>query len=606
MRINRFALATALAFTLALQTFRANEPARLLIHHISPAVSTICIANSDGTGERPLLGASTLDYNAVFSPDGVWVAFTSERNGSADLYRVRADGSGLEQVTSDSAYDDQASWSPDGSKLAFVSSRGSGMTDIWTLDLTIKAARNVTSNAGGDFRPSWSPDGQWIAFSSDRDTAIERDAPEWEHLQRTSIYVIHPDGQGLRRITNGERYTGSPRWSPDGKRIVFYEMNVVDTHKARGAQQAQIESQIFSVDVATGARQEHASGLGLKVSPQFLSNDRVGYVLKGGSEAGIRYSSGQRGPSGEVRNPSWSGDGSRVVYDRGRGADRRAYEPLQRVFSRLASFELFHLASMSAYSHDGRRLALSERVIVDGVSSNNVQGVKVMAADGSQGHRIFFEPKTAAMSPKWSPDDRSIVVGVGGGFQTRNTPARIVMMNTDGSNVRTLTSAPGAGFPSLSPDGKRLVFRVWGSGADERGLRVLTLASGEITRLTSSEYDTFPGWSPTADLIAFSSWRGGDYDIYTIRPDGSGEKRLTTSPGNDAHSSWSLDGQYLMFSSSRMGFKDEAPLFDGQPQPYGEIFLMRADGSDQRQITDDQWEDGPGTWRPSTPTSTRP
>ena len=60
-----------------------------------------------------------------------------------------------------------------------------------------------------------------------------------------------------------------------------------------------------------------------------------------------------------------------------------------------------------------------------------------------------------------------------------------------------------------------------------------------------------------------------------------------------------------MFSSSRMGFKDEAPLFDGQPQPYGEIFVMRADGSDQRQITDNQWEDGPGTWRPLTPASTR-
>jgi Tol biopolymer transport system component len=75
---------------------------------------------------------------------------------------------------------------------------------------------------------------------------------------------------------------------------------------------------------------------------------------------------------------------------------------------------------------------------------------------------------------------------------------------------------------------------------------------------------------------------------------------LTTAAGNDAHSSWSPDGQYLMFSSSRTGFKDEAPLFDGQPQPYGEIFVMRADGSDQRQITDNQWEDGPGTWRPST------
>jgi Tol biopolymer transport system component len=78
---------------------------------------------------------------------------------------------------------------------------------------------------------------------------------------------------------------------------------------------------------------------------------------------------------------------------------------------------------MATYSHDGRWLALSERVIVDGVNSNDVQSVKVMAADGSQGQRIFFEPKTAAMSPKWSPDDQSIVVGVGRGLP-RSTTAR--------------------------------------------------------------------------------------------------------------------------------------------------------------------------------------
>jgi Tol biopolymer transport system component len=135
MRTYRLALIPALAFTVTFGTFRADEPARLLIHHIGPAVSTIHVANADGTGERPLLTASALDYNAMFSPDGQWVAFTSERDGSADLYRVRADGSGLERLTTDSAYDDQAAWSPDGSRLTFVSSRGSGTTDIWTLDL---------------------------------------------------------------------------------------------------------------------------------------------------------------------------------------------------------------------------------------------------------------------------------------------------------------------------------------------------------------------------------------------------------------------------------------------------------------------------------------
>jgi Tol biopolymer transport system component len=587
-------------------SLRADDAARLLIHRIGPSVATIHIARADGSEERPVLSGTALDYNATLSPDGQWVAFTSERDGSADLYRVRVDGSALERLTADAAYDDQAAWSPDATRLAFVSTRGSGTTEIWTLDVETRTAHNLTAAAGGDFRPSWSPDGTWIAFSSDRGTAIERDAPEWEHLQRSSIYVIRPNGQALRRLTMGDRFTGSPRWSPDGARIVFYEMDVVDTHKARGGRQSQISSQIVSVDVETGARQEHSSGPGLKVSPQFLGNNRIGYLLKGGSEPGIRYSTGERGSAGEIRNPSWTRDGTRVVYDRGRSlADRRLYDPLQRLFSRDSVFELSHLASMGAYSHDGRRLALRERVIINGVDSNNVQGVKVMAADGTDGRRIFFEENTAAMSPQWSPDDRSLVVGVGGGFQTRNTPARIVMMQADGSNPRTLTSASGAGFPSMSPDGKRLVFRIWGPGPDERGLRILSLDTGAIARLTSSEYDTFPGWSPAGDVIAFSSWRNGDYDIYTIRPDGTGVKQLTTTAGNDAHSSWSPDGQYLMFSSSRFGFKDEAPLFDGQPQPYGEIFVMRADGSDQRQLTDNQWEDGPGTWRPSSASPTR-
>jgi TolB protein len=203
------------------------------------------------------------------------------------------------------------------------------------------------------------------------------------------------------------------------------------------------------------------------------------------------------------------------------------------------------------------------------------------------------------MAPRWSPDGRQLVFGVSGDFSSRGISGRIVEMNADGSNLRVLTTGAGAGFPSFSPDGGRLVFRVWGKAEDERGLRILTLATGAVTRLTGSDYDTFPGWSPRGDLIAFTSWRNDDFDIYTIRPDGTGLKRLTTTPGNDAHSSWSPDGKWLMFASSRLGFKDEAPLSDDQSQPYGEIFVMRADGSEQRAITDNQWEDGPGAWPPA-------
>jgi TolB protein len=573
----------------------AADQHRLLIHRIGPSAATFYMARADGSEQRAILAQSALDYNASPSPDGRWILFTSERGGSADIYRVRTDGSSLERLTEDPAYDDQASWSPDGTKIAFVSSRGSGTTDIWTLDLRTKAIRNVTVVQGGDFRPSWSPDGRWITFSSDRGTEIERDLPEWEHLQRTSIYVVHPDGSGLRRLTHGEHFAGSPKWSADAKRVVFYELDVIDTHKVRGGRQSQVNSQIVSIDLEKGIRHEHTSGPGLKVSPQFLAGDRIGYLLKAGPNPGIAYTTGERGALGDVRSPAWSSDGGSVVYSRGlSGTGRRNYSALQSLFSGNTAFHLRHLQSLAAFSYDGRRLAISERT----GEMNTDFAIIVMNTDGTSRQQVFYEKGRAAMGPQWSHDGTWMVFGLGGGFETRNTPARIMLMKPDGSEARTLTTGPGAGFPSLSPDGTRLVFRVWGPAPEDRGLRILTLDGGTITRLTDSEYDTFPGWSPKGDVIAFSSWRNGDYDIYTIRPDGTGLKQLTTTKGNDAHSSWSPDGEFLMFSSSRFGFKDEAPLYDGQPQPYGEIFVMKADGSDQRQLTDNQWEDGPGAWEP--------
>ena len=117
-----------------------------------------------------------------------------------------------------------------------------------------------------------------------------------------------------------------------------------------------------------------------------------------------------------------------------------------------------------------------------------------------------------------------------------------------------------------------------------------------ITTLTSG-YDNFPLWSPRGDLIMFSKLDKGDYEIFTIKPDGTGERRLTSSPGNDAHQGWSPDGERIVFASSRMGFKDEV-IYTDAPQPYGELFVMRSDGTGVEQLTDNQWEDGTPAWQP--------
>ena len=129
--------------------------------------------------------------------------FTSDRSGSADIYRVRLDGRDLERLTDSPAFDDQAALSPDNGSLAFVSSRG-GATDIYIMDLASREIRNLTNAPGGDFRPSWSPDGRTIAFSSDRATGFPHQgypgpAGKWEHVQAAGVCALHVSGAACLR-----------------------------------------------------------------------------------------------------------------------------------------------------------------------------------------------------------------------------------------------------------------------------------------------------------------------------------------------------------------------------------------------------------------------
>jgi Tol biopolymer transport system component len=114
-----------------------------------------------------------------------------------------------------------------------------------------------------------------------------------------------------------------------------------------------------------------------------------------------------------------------------------------------------------------------------------------------------------------------------------------------GAGFREVTRGPNNnGFPSMAPDGKRIVYRSFGPEGD--GLRIMNIETNAITTLTKG-YDNFPLWSPRGDLIVFSRQAEGDYEIYTVKPDGTGVKRLTFSHGNDAHMAWSPDGEQIAF-----------------------------------------------------------
>jgi Tol biopolymer transport system component len=174
------------------------------------------------------------------------------------------------------------------------------------------------------------------------------------------------------------------------------------------------------------------------------------------------------------------------------------------------------------------------------------------------------------------------------------------ILNADGSGFHVLTSgANNNAFASFSPDGKQIVYRT--AGPEGQGLRIMNLEDRSIKVLTD-KYDNFPVWS-SRNLIGFIRRMGNDFEIMTVTPDGKNLKQLTDVRGNEAHLAWSPDGERLAFTSSRMGFKDEA-LYTNAPQPYGEIFVMHYDGTEVEQLTDDQWEEGGPAWQAGSDGST--
>jgi Tol biopolymer transport system component len=365
-------------------------------------------------------------------------------------------------------------------------------------------------------------------------------------------------------------------------------------------------TQIVSVDVATGARVEHTAGDGVRLWPQFLSGGRIGYLsldpgakdlghtAVASNQAAFEIVSGDgrvtRGPLGMVRNPSWSADGRQVVYHKVTVASQP--HRWARTASRLDEFDLTITEPMPSFSRLGDKLAYS--ATYDGTNVGDT-AIDVMKADGSDRHHAFARPGFSAFASTWAPAGDLIAFSVGRYFRAPGHPtAQVGIMNADGTNVRMIADdSANNGFPSWSPDGTRIVYK------KDQHLVIYSVADGKTTDLTrpGAQFDNFPQWS-VKDRISFTTNRDGDFEVYSVRPDGTDLRRLTHAHGVDGHQIWSPDGEWIMFSSARLGFKDERPLLERIPQPYGELFVMRADGTQVRQITDNQWEDATPGWAP--------
>lgn len=148
---------------------------------------------------------------------------------------------------------------------------------------------------------------------------------------------------------------------------------------------------------------------------------------------------------------------------------------------------------------------------------------------------------------------------------------RLAIMDSDGANHRFITNGQSIALtPRFSPDNRSLLYVSYVQ--QKVRIFVYDIAAHKQRLVTESSNPTFaPRWSPDGRSIMFSMAIAGNTDIYRVPASGGAPVRLTTSPGIDVGGSYSPDGTRIVFESDRSGSQ--------------QIYVMNADGSNQQRIS---------------------
>ncbi|HEY8293188.1 MAG TPA: S9 family peptidase [Thermomicrobiales bacterium] len=211
--------------------------------------SSLWVVPTAGGEPRQLTRGTGRDGNPRWSPDGAWIAFTSDRDGDApQLWLLPLAGGDPRQLTDLHHGAGTPIWSPDGARIAFsarvtpddppknaprVARRlrtflngsgyiGDGFWHLFVVDVPSGSTRQITDGEWHHFTPAWSPDGTRLAFVTTR-------REDWDLEWVWDIYTSDADGGDLRQLTQSAGVAQGPAWSPDGTTIGYYDNQNIRT-----------------------------------------------------------------------------------------------------------------------------------------------------------------------------------------------------------------------------------------------------------------------------------------------------------------------------------------------------------------------------------------
>lgn len=511
-----------------------------------------------------LIGARSLSL----SPDATRLAFSYQ----GDVWTAPAKGGRAVPVTNHIEMDDNPIWSPDGQYIAFSSNR-SGNNDIYIVPSDGGTTKRLTWYSGSDVPSDWSADGKTILLAGKRESTL------------SGVMTIDVATGKTKQIFLDMMAVGSPHFTPDGKGILYTRFGFPWTRPRYTGSQA---AQLWRYDLASGTRTKVADTgfqhlwpsltaagrmlcvtVGEKTPSSSPLNQNLGKFVDNVKRTPNVYAVDSKG--GQARLTNFVGAGARFLTVAGK-APVAAFERDGDVYTiglegTQEPVKINLTASLDDKTTQEERLILTNGAtdfalspkgdVAAFVARNEIWTVPVKKGKGPNADDAEQLTDWAGLDeqPLWSPDGASLFF-----VSDRNGPSRLYKLDVKTKQATAISNGGNVSNLSYTPDKSRLCY--WQNGLDG-GLYTVPVTGGTPTRVlarpgtSSLPYD----WSPDGRYLAYmnvmartSSFAyGGTLDLYILDTTTGKSTKITDLTANQTAPKWSLDGKYLLFGSDREG-----------------------------------------------------